>query len=230
MPPGSTRARGWHLVAPLLELVAPSVCPGCDAVRRSGEPLLCLPCASGLVPLPRLGQVHTAVAYEATGLRLLRRLKFEGRRDGVATLAGLLAVRLAPLHVDAVVPVPPHPARLRELGSDPVFALARAAARACGVALASRALVRTRRTEPQKVLSPDARRRNLAESFRARPRALAGARVALVDDITTTGATLREAAAALRDASGARAVLLAAVAGTLPERGQPLPEPLPPAV
>jgi predicted amidophosphoribosyltransferase len=227
--PRDTRLGPWLLV-PFRELLVPSVCPSCDEARRSGEPLLCLGCVTGLVPLPHLGEVHTAVAYEATGLRLLRRLKFEGRRDGLETLAGLLAARIAPLRADVVVPLPPHRTRLRELGADPVHALARAAARLCGVRLAAGALVRTRATEPQKALPPDARRRNLADSFAARGHALAGARVVLIDDITTTGATLREGASALRADSGAAGVLLAAVAGTLPERSHPLPTPLPPAL
>ena len=219
----------------LRELTLPSVCPACDAPRHSGEQLLCPSCTAGLSPLDRLGEAHTVFAYEGTALRLLRRLKFEGRRDGLAPLARAAARTVARLRstgtsVDAVVPLPPHEARVRELGCDPVFDLSRAVAAACGLPLRADALARTRRTTPQKQLGSEARRQNLSDSFAARSGRLTGQAVLLLDDITTTGATLVAGGRELRDHSGATRVVLAAIAGTLPERGRPLPTPPPPAV
>jgi len=110
---------------------------------------------------------------------------------------------------DAVVPVPLHPRRVRERGFDPVYALARAAARALGVPLAADVLVRTRATPSQTGLDRAGRRRNVAGAFAVPPGArarLRGATLVLVDDVVTTGATLREAAAALRAAGAARVV------------------------
>ncbi len=199
----------------LLELLVPSVCPGCDGARRPGGPLLCPACARGVRPLPRLGDVATAIAYEGTGAVLLRRFKYDGRRDALGVLLEPLVARVAGLRIDLVVPVPRHPRRIRELGRDPVYDLARRLARALGRALDGGSLRRARATRPQTDLAPAERLANVAGSFAARRPALLGRRVLLVDDVTTTGATLAEAARALR-AAGARQVVQAALAGTPP--------------
>ena len=202
------------LLGALLELAVPSVCPACDVPRVPGDALLCASCARGLRALPRLRAVHTAIAYDGTGMELVRRFKFEGRRDALAVLLTRLAARVAELRFDTIVPVPRHIARVRSEGSDPVFTLARALARRTGARLMSSSLSRARVTPPQTGLSIVARRANVAASFRARPGALTGLRVLLLDDVATTGATLVEAARSLRRTSGARRITLAALAGT----------------
>jgi ComF family protein len=201
-------------LAALLELLVPSVCPGCDVPRVPGDALLCATCARGLRVLARLRAVHTAIAYDGTGMRLVRRFKFEGRRDALEVLAARLAERVRGLRFDAIVPIPRHEARVRSEDSDPVFTLARALSRRTGVRVARGALWRVRATPPQTGLSVAARRANVAASFRTRPGALSGLRVLLLDDVATTGATLAEAARSLRSASGARRITLAALAGT----------------
>ena len=202
------------LGASLLELALPSVCPACDVPRAPRAPLLCARCAAGVRPLARLRGVHTAIAYEGVGLELVRRFKFDGRHDARAVLVERLAARVAELRFEAIVPIPRHVARVRSEGRDPVFELARLLARATGAALLDRALARARQTPAQTGLTLAARRANVAGSFRAGPRALAGHRVLLLDDVATTGATLAEAARTLRREAGARRIVLAAVAGT----------------
>jgi predicted amidophosphoribosyltransferase len=157
--------------------------------------------------------VHTAIAYQGTGLELVRRFKFEARHDARELLASWLAARAATLRFDCIVAVPRHLARVRSEDCDPVHELGRALARATDRPLVQGVLQRARRTLPQTGLGPAARRANVAGSFCARPGSLAGRRVLLLDDVATTGATLVEAARALRS-SGARRVTLAAVAGT----------------
>jgi ComF family protein len=96
-----------------------------------------------------------------------------------------------------VVPVPLHPSRRRERG----FNQARDLARHLGLPVVE-ALARIRRTPPQTELSAAERRKNLDGAFATtrHARRLAGAIVILVDDVSTTGATLDACASALRDA------------------------------
>jgi len=202
------------VIASLLELIAPSLCPGCDGSRAEGAVLLCPACSRQLVRARWLGEVRTALAFAGTGARLVRRFKFERRRDGLRVLMPLLVERVVRLRFDAVVPVPRHPARIREQGSDPAFDLARRLGRSVGVRVAESALTRTRPTQPQTDLTPEERLRNVTGSFQARPAALRGRSVLLLDDVVTTGATLRCAAAELRARSGASRVLPVALAGT----------------
>jgi predicted amidophosphoribosyltransferase len=176
------------------------------------------------VLLRELRGVPTAIAYEGTGARLVQRFKFEGRRDALEVLlAGLLerARELTgELRIDGIVPVPRHPRRVRELGADPVHQLGLALAAGLGLPLLARALRRTRWTPPQTDLSPAERCSNVAGSFVARPGSLIGRRALLLDDVTTTGATLAAARRELRHRACARTVAALALAGTpvLPSR------------
>jgi predicted amidophosphoribosyltransferase len=197
----------------LLELLLPSVCPACDGPRRSGQPLLCARCSPGLERLDGLGPVATAIAFAGSGAELVRRFKFHGRRDALEVLIEPLAARAARLPAAPLVAVPRHPSRVRETGLDPVWLLARALARRSGRELCDGALLRTRPTRPQSGSSLRVRRRNVADSFVAR--GPIGERVLLLDDVSTSGATLAAASRALREA-GARRVIRLALAGTPP--------------
>ncbi|MBN8885416.1 MAG: ComF family protein [Rudaea sp.] len=109
---------------------------------------------------------------------------------------------------DAVVPVPLHATRLRERGYNQTLELAKPLARALRIALAPGLLRRTRATAAQANLDAVARRRNLRGAFEVDAKALAAAgapaRVVLLDDVMTTGATLRECARTLKRAGVAR--------------------------
>lgn len=114
--------------------------------------------------------------------------------------------------LDLLVPVPAHPARLRERGWDVVAEWTRRLGVMEGLPVA-RALRRARFTPPQVGRDRARRRDNVAGAFRAGPEgsAVAGRRVAVVDDVVTTGATLRECVSVLR-ALGARSVVGRALA------------------
>ena len=97
-----------------------------------------------------------------------------------------------------MAPIPLTPARLAERGFNQAWELARRVAQRRGLRARSDALQRVLDTPPQAALSSTERRRNLRNAFAPAPGdALKGAHVALVDDVMTTGATVREAAAAL---------------------------------
>lgn len=205
------RAAGLASAAALL----PPRCAGCGAPGA----WLCLTCRDTVEPLaariPRPA-TQAAGAYAGPLRSAIHRYKYRDER-GLAEelgelLAGVVASDLARgIRVDAVVPVPLHPARLGARGYDQVALLARAVALGAGLPLRA-ALHRIRHVRPQVELDRAARAHNVDGAFVSVAGSLSGLRVALIDDVVTTGATLGAAAAAAR-AGGAchvRAYVLAA--------------------
>ncbi len=195
----------WGLAEELgFGVLAPRRCAGCDdALSRRAA--FCEPCAATLEP----SSASMAPYFYGGALsRAIMRFKYEGRNDLAEPLGGLLARALTTTHrlataVDLVVPVPLHPKRLRERGFNQSALLADYAARACGSRVAH-VLVRVRHTEKQALGTRELRLRNVEGAFVARPN-VRGLRVLLVDDVCTTGATLKSCSEALRVA-GARDV------------------------
>ena len=111
-----------------------------------------------------------------------------------------------------IVPVPLHPARQREREFNQAENLGRHLSRATGLPLNARAIIRTEATPSQTRLTREERAKNVKNAFAARPRAnVRGARVVLVDDVMTTGATTNACARVLRKA-GAEEVCVWTVA------------------
>jgi ComF family protein len=115
---------------------------------------------------------------------------------------------------DVLLPVPLHPARLRERGYNQSEKICEGISRVTGMTVLDGALVRSRNTPSQTALGLHEREENVRGAFRVRPgreRCVGAGSVVLVDDVLTTGSTVLACAAALRDA-GAEKVLAAAVA------------------
>jgi ComF family protein len=161
-----------------------------------------------------------AVDYGFPWDGLIAGFKFHQRLDLGDALARLLATALAaaalPSSVELIVPVPLAAGRLRERGYNQAWELARRVARWRGIAARPDLLLRLKNTAHQLGLSERERAANLRDAFFVEPaqRALLkGRRVALVDDVATSGATADEAARTLK-AAGAREVQLWVVART----------------
>ena len=153
---------------------------------------------------------RSVMLYSGGARRLVLGLKHGDRLDLVPGLAVWMAARLAGAEMrDAVVvPVPAHRWRLFRRRYNQAAVLANALARNLGADACPDALRRTRATAPQRGREEAARRRNVADAIAvapARAARLAGARVILVDDVMTSGATLEACATALR-AAGAREI------------------------
>jgi ComF family protein len=181
--------------APCLDL-----CAGCAAsFEAAGEPVRAGPGA--------LRRTCAPYAYAWPLDHLVHTLKYRGQLATARVLGTLLAQWVAARGlqdgIDVIVPVPLHPARHADRGFNQSAELARQVGRGLRLPLAVSLAERRRATPPQVGLNLDARRCNLAGAFCAG--AVAGLRIAVVDDVTTTGATLQELALELMRA-GAVAV------------------------
>lgn len=172
-------------------------CLGCALPLVSGD-ARCGTCLGARSPLT---EVHAAFVYVAPLDRLLPRLKFAGDLAAGRLVSQLMAERFRNVsRPDALVPIPLHRARLRQRGFDQALELARPLGRSLGVPVLPGALMRHKPTQEQSRLSAIARSRNVKGAFAARERLPLPRHVALLDDVMTTGATLRAAAIALRRA------------------------------
>jgi predicted amidophosphoribosyltransferase len=219
------------MVASALDLVLPRRCVGCgvDGVAW------CRSCVPITAPV-RIGGAETgaeagkgagtlaAAAYEGAVRAALLRYKERGRRDLGPPLGALLAravaavldVAQAPPSSVVLVPVPSSRRAAAARGGDHVRRLARTAGRSTCTRVAT-PLRLQRPVADSAGLSAAQRAANLRGAFTARPPARAGPlQAVLVDDIVTTGSTLREAGEALL-AAGWRVVGAAVVAATAPD-------------
>lgn len=207
------------VLAEALAFVLPVRCAGCDAVDTA----LCDDCRRALEPDPHARRiddlvVRSGLVYDGPVARVIRALKEDGRTGLARALAPALRAAAASFGLDdpdqlVVVAVPTSASAMRRRG----YRVAELLARRAGWR-PERALRTVRATADQRGLGRTARAGNVAGSMRAR--GVDGLRVLLVDDVVTTGATLREAARALGSAG---AVVVGAVTVAATPRRDPLP-------
>lgn len=203
-----TRADGW--------------CPACDRglpyLDRACCPVCALPTPAGAVcghclkRMPYFDRSIAVFAYAFPVDRLVQALKYGEQLALANALGHRLALRIVH-RPDLVLPMPLHPARLRERGFNQSLELARSLARNLGLPLSAESARRIRDTTPQSALPWKARKRNMRSAFVCNGE-VAGRHIAIVDDVMTSGATLGELAHTLRRA-GAREVSAWVVARTL---------------
>jgi ComF family protein len=198
------------------------VCDGCTAALRRIEPPLCARCGAPTAwPVVRCGECagrRLAFAHARAVLAYddrLRRVVVAWKERGLRRLAGWAAavVRESVARPDAacVVFVPGDPDRRLKRGHHAAEWLARELAQEWELPLRP-LLTRARGSPRQRGLTQHERRRNVADAFLAHGRV--PARVALIDDVYTTGATANAAASALRK-GGARNVEILTFARTI---------------
>ena len=203
------------------ELVVPGQ-PACALCQRpfgenAGPGTVCAPC---LASPPRHDGIAAGTLYNDASRKLVLAFK-HGRRIALAPmLARMAAARLPELEGEwLVVPVPLHRWRLWRRGFNQSALLAREIARLRGQSLLLDALVRRRQTPALGGLGRSARARVLAGAIAVpsrRQARLRGARIVLVDDVVTSGATTDACVAALKRA-GAERVVIACFARVLDE-------------
>jgi ComF family protein len=212
------------LLEAALNVAAPPHCAACDEHEPDCDPF-CSACFSGAESGVEQGSaggvpVWTAGKYRAPLSHAIQRFKYGARPDLARPLSRLLApalAMLAPGPGELLVPVPLHPRRLAERGYNQAALLAAQIAKASGLTSRPLGLRRIRHTGPQVGRSRTDRIASVTGIFEVRePASVRGRRVILVDDVTTTGATLAACVSAL-EAAGADvrgALLLARAAET----------------
>ena len=188
-----------------LRFLGSPLCTSCGLPFPAGVDHLCGDCLTGR---PAYDFARALFAYEPPVPALILALKFAGQLTGLASL-GALAAR-SPLssqfaEPDLVLPVPLHPARLRERGFNQALLIARACLPHWRSRIDTALLRRHRATRPQAQLSGRERRTNLTGIFCLEaPDRVRGLRVLLVDDVFTTGSTVQECSRVLRAAGVGR--------------------------
>jgi ComF family protein len=227
----------YRLAAALLNVLYPSACPVCSgpsdslshcpicsicwaAIRRHDGPS-CRVCARPLASEhaglcgdclrepPPFSRVITYGPYSDVLKEALHLLKFSSVKR-LSRPLGLLLAGLEMPEVDFIVPVPLSGRELRRRGFNQTLLISRTLSRTTGIPLCQRLLHKKRETPPQVSLPRRERLLNLRGAFEAREK-LNGERVLIVDDVVTTGATVRECSRAIIKA-GAAEVFVAALA------------------
>jgi ComF family protein len=230
-----TLGRGLRSIA---DLVVPPTCAACDgavAHRRAvcascadmlGDDAACLRCGMFLGPSakasercngcagdpPAFTRLVAAAPYGDAARVIVHRFKFNGRTRLAAWMADAMLARwreVAPGAPDAVVPVPSMRSRLRERGFNPAALLARRVAQHLGLPMIEPLVATDEVAAPQHGLSRAARLTAAVNRFATRSTSVAvPGSVLLVDDVSTTLATLHACATLLRERAASRVYAL----------------------
>ncbi|PCI40396.1 MAG: hypothetical protein COB53_01330 [Elusimicrobia bacterium] len=208
----------------LLDLLLPESCCGCDRDIPPAGPPLCTQCrglARTLDPGPAqeavdkpLRLLRGAFQYAPPLVKALHAFKYDSRRKVGVGLGALMAARwrLFPElgNPHALIPIPLHPRKERIRGFNQAQILAESVGRRTGVPVLN-LLKRRTNDPPQARRNRSSRTGRLNNAFAASTQLLQGARLILIDDVSTSGETLQTAASALIRAGAAdvRAYVLA---------------------
>lgn len=185
-------------------------CPRCALPTPNGET-----CGHCLARPPYFDAALAVYVYDFPLDKLVQSFKYGHRLALGAYFGRQLAALAQSMPVDTVVPMPLHPARLRERGFNQALELARPVAQRLGSPIALTACQRTRHTSTQANLAWRERVKNIRGAFHC-TEDFSGRRVLLVDDVMTTGASLNECARTLK-LHGAATVVALVVARALPK-------------
>jgi ComF family protein len=169
-----------------------ALCPQCGEETTLGER-----CGACLKDPPAFARTIALFRYEFPVDRLIQALKYGHQLALAAWLGHRLGEQLVAEDYDLLLPLPLHPSRLRTRGFNQSLEIARVTSKALAIPMNPAILTRIRATPPQAELPLKERGRNVRGAFEC-ARDLAGKRILLVDDVMTTGSTLREATRILK--------------------------------
>lgn len=187
-------------------------CPVCALPTPGGET-----CGHCLAHPPRYARTTAAFRYAFPLAQLIQAMKYHEQLALAQAFAERLSRRVDSTELpDYLIPMPLHPAKLRERGFNQSLLLATELARRHHIELLPHACQRVRDTPPQSALPWKKRKKNMCNAFRC-DIDLTGKRVGLIDDVLTTGASLDALAAAVQR-RGASEIHAWVVARTLPHK------------
>jgi ComF family protein len=202
-------AANLHVPEPLMGAAAiahsPERLPSAAANAPARNELTCGRCQSHQ---PHYDATYAVTTYAPPADAMVQQLKYGHRLAMAGVMAQLMAPSMSPSNefveaVDIIIPMPISSTRLAERGFNQSLQLAKPLAKALGIRLDANCATRVRDTVPQASLAWKDRARNVRGAF-AVSAAVAGLRVAVVDDVMTTGSTLDELAHTLKKAGATR--------------------------
>ena len=192
-------------------------CSPCGGEQGMGQGSgICTECAEKLGYAPQMqetahGELFSVFPYDGEAERMIKELKYHGKRHFGRTLGFYLAEGLKEERIepDLICPVPLHPNKYRQRGYNQSALIADEVAERLHIEKRYDLLIRQKDTPPQVDLSRNERKKNVKDAFFGLV-ALNGQRVLLIDDVSTTTSTLYECAKVIRKDGGVP--LMAAVA------------------
>jgi ComF family protein len=195
----------------LIRFIASPLCPCCGIpMAGAGVDHLCGAC---LVSRPPYAIARAVARYESVLLDAIHAFKYKGKITTGEVLGKIMADHVYPgfsiADYSLIIPVPLHPKRLRERGFNQAVILAREISRRFSIPLDYLTLRRQVFTEPQVNLGKDQRTANVRGAFAVKhEKKVQGQKIILVDDVFTTGSTVRECAGALMAHGAAEVAVL----------------------
>ena len=181
-----------------LPRILPPLCPRCG--RPQSDSILCPSC---VLWRAEIDSIRPPFRFDGLIRQVIHQLKYRNLRALAAPLAQLLQDYLIanPVPGEVLVPVPLHKKRLRERGYNQSSLLARELGKLIDLPVVDDYLIRQRHASPQaRTPTVDERKSNVADAFVCRDNRLRDKQILLVDDVSTSGATLDACAGALKAA------------------------------
>lgn len=170
-------------------------------------------CGSCISRAPAYDRARYGVYYENDIRSAITKFKFHASLFNVRPIAECLIEAFnrhyADESIDVILPIPVHRKRLIERGFNQVITLSQKLSNATGIPIERTSLIKRKHTKPQVGLPRSKRILNLKNAFMvSKPEKISGKRVLIIDDVSTTGATVSEAAKAVRKAGAAYIAVL----------------------
>ncbi len=181
-----------------LPLIKPPICPKCGKPQPGG--LLCPGCNGWQ---SSIDGIRSPFIFEGLARKVIHQFKYKNLKILAGPLAILISnyLNLNPMEGEVLVPVPLHPKRLRERGYNQSELLARCLSKTVHLPVINDCLIRQKYLLPQaQTHSVQERRRNVKQAFACTGKAIFHKQVLLIDDVSTSGATLDACAVALKSA------------------------------